>query len=170
MTSRYFYTCGAAIAAGVMMSIAPHDRAAADDCPAPQPVSFALAAKGSSTNVDYKKAFLDANTALDADFLTQKLALQKASACPEKCSWGDFYPDPLNSPRNYTVKPSGRVKATEYHDAYTVDATISTKLSRTCYKTQAKQKADVEARAAEQKRKKTTRRPRQKKPEADKVA
>src|SRR6201981_2834838 len=106
MTSRYFYTCGAAIAAGVMMSIAPHDRAAADDCTAPQPVSFVLAAKGSSTNVDYKKAFLDANTALDADFLTQKLALQKASACPEKCSWGDFYPDPLNSPRNYTVKPS----------------------------------------------------------------
>src|SRR6516164_371591 len=69
MTSRYFSTCGAAIAAGMLMSMACHDRAAADDCPAQQPMSFPLAGKGSSTNVDYKKAYLDANTALDRDFL-----------------------------------------------------------------------------------------------------
>jgi hypothetical protein len=33
MTSRYFYTCGVAIAAGMMMSITCHDRTVAYDCP-----------------------------------------------------------------------------------------------------------------------------------------
>jgi hypothetical protein len=153
MTSRYVYTCGAAIAAGMMISITYYDRAAADDCPAPQPTSYALAAKGTNTNVDYKKAFADANTALDGDFLKQKLALQNANKCLEKCSFPDFYTDPANPLRNYTVKPSGRVKATEYHDGYTVDATINTSLSRTCYKKEAEQKAGMEARLVAQKKK-----------------
>jgi hypothetical protein len=62
------------------------------DCPAPQPMSFPLAAKGSNTNVDIKKAFAEANTALDGDFLKQKLAVEKANACPEKCFFLIFIP------------------------------------------------------------------------------
>lgn len=153
MTSRYFHTCGAAIAAGIIRSIAYHDRAAADDCPAPQPMSFPLAAKGSNTNVDIKKAFAEANTALDGDFLKQKLAVEKANACPKKCSFPDFYTDPTNPLRNYTVKPSGRVKATEYHDGYTVDAMINTNLSRTCYKKEAERNTGREGRIAAQQKK-----------------
>lgn len=153
MTSRYFYTCKAAIAAGIMISIACHDRAAADDCPAQQPTSYPLAAKGSNTNVDYKKAFAEANTALDDDFRKQKLALEKTNACPEKCSFPDFYTDPTNPPRNYTVKPSGRVKATEYHDGYTVDAMINTNLSRTCYKKEAERNTGRDGRITAQQKK-----------------
>jgi hypothetical protein len=137
-----------------------------DDCPAGQPLSFPLAAKGSSTNVDYKKAFLDANTALDGDYLKQKLAVEKANPCPEKCSFPDFYTDPATPLRNETTKASGRVKATEWREGYTVEATISTSLSRMYYKTAAEQKTGRDGRE----RKKTTRRPRQKKPEVDKVA
>ena len=153
MTSRYFSRCGAAIAAGILISMACHDRAAADDCPPQQPMPFPLAGKGSSINVDYKKAYLDANTALDGDFLKQKLAVEKANACPEKCSFPDFYTDPANPPRNETVKPSGRVKATEWRDGYTVDATINTGLFRTCYKTAAEQKTGSNAREAAQRKK-----------------
>ena len=150
MTSRYFSTCGAAIAAGILMSMACHDRAAADDCPAQQPMSFPLAAKGSNTNVDLKKAFAEANTALNTDYLKQRIALKSTNACPEKCSIGDFYTDSANPPRNVTVKASGRVKATEFRDGYTVDATINTGLFRTCYKTQAEQKTGTEGREAAQ--------------------
>jgi hypothetical protein len=153
MTSRCFYTCVAAIAAGVVISIAGHDRAAADDCPAGQPLSFPLAAKGSSTNVDYKKAFLDANTALDGDYLKQKLAVEKANPCPEKCSFPDFYTDPATPLRNETTKASGRVKATEWREGYTVEATIGTNLSRMCYKTAAEQKTGRDGREAALKKK-----------------
>ena len=133
MTSRYFSTCGAAIAAGMLISMACHDRAAADDCPAQQPMSFPLAAKGSNTNVDLK-------------YPKQRIALKNTNVCPEKCSFGDFYTDSANPPRNVTVKASGRVKATEFRDGYTVDATINTGLFRTCYKTQAEQKTGTEGR------------------------
>jgi hypothetical protein len=105
--------------------------------PAGQPLSFPLAAKGSSTSFDIKKAFLDANTALDTDYLKQKLAVEKANPCPEKCSFPDFYTDPAIPLRNETVKASGRVKATEWREGYTVEAAINTGLSRMCYKTAA---------------------------------
>ncbi|HYP12269.1 MAG TPA: hypothetical protein VEQ86_12425 [Xanthobacteraceae bacterium] len=148
--------------------MACHDRAAADDCPPQQPMSFPLAGKGSSTNVDYKKAYLDANTALDGDFLKQKLAVEKANACPEKCSFPDFYTDPANPPRNETVKPSGRVKATEWRDGHTVDATINTGLFRTRYKTAAEQKLAATQEKPHKGRKKKRRQRRQRKlPVAD---
>jgi hypothetical protein len=51
------------------------------------------------------------------------------------------------------VKPSGRVKATEYHDGYTIDAMINTSLSRTCYKKEAERNTGREGRIAEQKKK-----------------
>lgn len=122
MPSRYFYKCVTAIGAAIIISIACHDRASADDCRAPQPQSFPLSAKGSGTSVDYKKAFADANTTLDGDYLKQKLAVEKANPCPEKCSFPDFYTDPATPFRNITPKASGRVKATEYRDGYTIDA------------------------------------------------
>jgi len=129
---------------------------------------FPLAGKGSSTNVDYKKAYLDANTALDGDFLKQKLAVEKANACPEKCSFPDFYTDPANPPRNETVKPSGRVKATEWRDGHTVDATINTGLFRTRYKTAAEQKLAATQEKPHKGRKKKRRQRRQRKlPVAD---
>ena len=103
--------------------------------------------------IDYKKAFLDANTALDGDFLKQKLAVEKANACPEKCSFPDFYTDPANPPRNETSKASGRVKATDWREGYTVDATTNTGLSRTCYKKEADQKTGRDGRIAAQQKK-----------------
>jgi hypothetical protein len=153
MTSRYFCKCGTAIAAGIMISIACHDRATADDCPAPQPQSFPLNAKGEGTSVNYAKAFTDANTVLDGDYLKQKLAVEKANPCPDKCSFPDFYTDPATPLRNFTPKASGGIKATDYLDGYTIDATINTSLSRFCYKTQAAQKTGMQGREAEQKKK-----------------
>jgi len=153
MTSRYFCKCSTAIAAAIMMAIACHNRAAADDCPPQQPTSHALAAKGDGTSVSYAKAFTDANTALDTDYLKQKLAVEKANPCPEKCSFADFYTDPAKPLRNVTTTASGRVKATDYREGYTVNAAINTSLFRFCYKKEAERKTGMEAREAAQQKK-----------------
>jgi hypothetical protein len=113
---------------------------------------------------------LDANTALDGDYLKQKLAVEKANPCPEKCSFPDFYTDPATPLRNETTKASGRVKATEWREGYTVEATIGTNLSRMCYKTAAEQKTGRDGREAALKKKENDAAAAAKKPEVDKVA
>jgi hypothetical protein len=129
------------------------DQAIADDCPTPQPTVLKLSATGTGTNASFAKAFSEANTALSSDLLAQKNTLQKANACPAKCSWGDFYTDPTEPLRDYTFAASGRVKETAFHEGYKITGTIKTDYDRTCYVSEDDRKKGAAARAEDQKKK-----------------
>ena len=101
-----------------------------------------LSAKGSGEGRDFKTAEGAAQTAMDADLLAKKIAWEKANACPQGCGFIDVWTDlPVVTPPPPADGVPKPLKKFNFDLGYAVTLTETEGIHRTCYETEAKQKA-----------------------------